>query len=915
MNQVELAVCQLSRVQGQIFTLYAGSHTSIKGHHTMYYNKPDFTCKVFNYYKQYANNQQEASNNESHNNDESTETDDNSNSGNNNIDSTADLNIQVVLTGPFTIAQRQIARSKTTVCIDKVIRALKWLQKHNVLYRDYNFDENNICEPQIIDLTYTVESQDTNIEKGYSTKVVFVDHNPPTEYNGGYDTTHQFIAGSLQNLLGDSNTLQIRSSSNILRHYEDQNLYKSFPDLFPYGIGPKSIDNAKFYKHLLSLSNVMFHRGEVTTVIQNIYERMKMFKSTVLYTKKDRKIKIGQLKEDDFTADIERHLANKDDPYYTLDNNGPISTFLKSVQATTRSMSHTEEAAKAARRRMLALAFHFGVPSLMFTISPSSLFSFRIKIMSCWFPDKGSIPDIASDDNVLNEFAIDLEQLSLKYPGLAAIDFENILAITIHNLLKYGYAKPGLFGKILTYAFAVEEQNRGELHAHFLLWIKDFLSVMNGLGDLTKREEYEKMITDYTKEILSTVLHGETPVFPLNCTECSGMFTPCDNQSLRNLRLKKGVTEFGGKSIVKCTKCEAIYTSEDLAKQMLDKVFNIGMKPESSPLLYDNLWSKTQQKSKYDLMMQIHLMNVYVNELKTGKLQKYNSVQYTRNCDLTTTLRNLHKEEHSAGCFKFYIECRMKQPCRPSDVTHFIWETKEHEWYDWKGRRSTVNHFFVEHKREHADCFVNINNRVISEIFQCNTNVAVAVDGRSIMYITNYISKNTNKEDNAGYFKTAKILVSKLRKLHDSLNDDGNNNDNDSNNNTNNISNIQSNTDGSNNTIDDDDDDEEAIEKELCTRGIRTLMATTLMNTNTHVVSAPMATYLVRNGSRFGYAHEFQFISVKGFLSGCLDDIVLTSNYKGSTFIKSLVANYLCRAEELNEGYMCARFLLQIFYH
>ena len=65
------------------------------------------------------------------------------------------------------------------------------------------------------------------------------------------------------------------------------------------------------------------------------------------------------------------------------------------------------------------------------------------------------------------------------------------------------------------------------------------------------------------------------------------------------------------------------------------------------------------------------------------------------------------------------------------------------------------------------------------------------MDGRSIMYITNYISKNTNKEDNAGYFKTAKILVSKLRKLHDSLIDDGNNNNNDSNN-TNNISNIQS---------------------------------------------------------------------------------------------------------------------------
>ena len=128
-------------------------------------------------------------------------------------------------------------------------------------------------------------------------------------------------------------------------------------------------------------------------------------------------------------------------------------------------MSHTEEAAKAARQKMLALAFHFGVPSLMFTISPSSLFSFRIKIMCSWAPDTGNIPNISSDDNVLNEFAINLEKLSLKYPGIAAIDFENIISITIHHLLKYGSAKPGLFGEILSYTFAVEEQNHGELHA------------------------------------------------------------------------------------------------------------------------------------------------------------------------------------------------------------------------------------------------------------------------------------------------------------------------------------------------------------------------------------------------------------------------------------------------------------------
>ena len=81
-------------------------------------------------------------------------------------------------------------------------------------------------------------------------------------------------------------------------------------------------------------------------MIHNMYEGKRMFKSAVLYTKKDQKIKIGQLKEDDFSADIAKHLANKDDPFYSIDNdnNGPISTFLRTVKATTRSMSHTEKA-------------------------------------------------------------------------------------------------------------------------------------------------------------------------------------------------------------------------------------------------------------------------------------------------------------------------------------------------------------------------------------------------------------------------------------------------------------------------------------------------------------------------------------------------------------------------------------------
>ena len=65
-----------------------------------------------------------------------------------------------------------------------------------------------------------------------------------------------------------------------------------------------------------------------------------------------------------------------------------------------------------------------------------------------------------------------------------------------------------------------------------------------------------------------------------------------------------------------------------------------------------------------------------------------------------------------------------------------------------------------------------------------------------------------------------------------------------------------------------------------------------------------MATYLVKNGSRLGYANELQYIDVNSFLSGCLGNIILTSNYKGSTLLKSIVINYLCRPFELKDIYV-----------
>ena len=79
-------------------------------------------------------------------------------------------------------------------------------------------------------------------------------------------------------------------------------------------------------------------------------------------------------------------------------------------------------------------------------------------------PSNPYVPNMDSMDELLSEFAINLEELSLKYPGLAAIDFENIISITIHNLLCVGSDKGGIYGDVITYAFGVEEQRSKYLH-------------------------------------------------------------------------------------------------------------------------------------------------------------------------------------------------------------------------------------------------------------------------------------------------------------------------------------------------------------------------------------------------------------------------------------------------------------------
>ena len=75
------------------------------------------------------------------------------------------------------------------------------------------------------------------------------------------------------------------------------------------------------------------------------------------------------------------------------------------------------------------------------------------------------------------------KRLRALYPGACALEFESTMQIVVGALLgwdkKKGTGTNGLFGKVIAYADACEEQARYTLHSHMCIWIKDFNKVQD----------------------------------------------------------------------------------------------------------------------------------------------------------------------------------------------------------------------------------------------------------------------------------------------------------------------------------------------------------------------------------------------------------------------------------------------------
>jgi hypothetical protein len=146
LNNVELALVSMARIDKHVFTFYGGAHKSMRGWHNLYENDVEHIAGALQQVETF---------------------------GGGNI-------VACILQGPFTQYQRTKVQEQVMIRPYLILEAMSWLKRHNHLYKEVHIPSvDELPKPIIIDESELVESENTVIESRFEYTVVF-----PGTYRG-----------------------------------------------------------------------------------------------------------------------------------------------------------------------------------------------------------------------------------------------------------------------------------------------------------------------------------------------------------------------------------------------------------------------------------------------------------------------------------------------------------------------------------------------------------------------------------------------------------------------------------------------------------------------------------------------------------------------------------------------------------
>jgi hypothetical protein len=255
LNDVELSLVAMARLDKHVFTFYGGAHKSMRGWHNLYENDVENIAGALQQIEDFGGGK----------------------------------TVACILQGPFTPNQKLKVREQVMIRPEYVLLAMRWLKRNNCKYTNLHIPSvDELPTPIIIDESEEVESVNDVIETTFEYSVVFPGTEQINSTNGGHISQEAFRREVIDSL-DTSNTVTVvsRPTQNRIKEYDLDSLIRAFPLQFPYGYGgaPRTKttsittrrDEAKigleYLLHLQRLGNRHMHRGDFILVLHNMYEK------------------------------------------------------------------------------------------------------------------------------------------------------------------------------------------------------------------------------------------------------------------------------------------------------------------------------------------------------------------------------------------------------------------------------------------------------------------------------------------------------------------------------------------------------------------------------------------------------------------------------------------------------------------
>ena len=292
------------------------------------------------------------------------------------------------------------------------------------------------------------------------------------------------------------------SSKPVNEYFNPKLLLGLYPTLFCYGRGspedqsrPVQIKLREHIRYLLSYNDRRFETNHsfIFVVFNLLQRRDACFHAQLIATKPYFQTSAPEIQSLNGN-DIEMALNNISKRTYSSASNSTLNKLLSHIKTIGGRVMGSAYSRSALRTRIHALIYNQGLPSIFLTLNPADIHS----PVALYFA--GVKLDL---DN------IQIEQLMTTYKRaeiiashpVATAKFFHLLITNILETIIVG----GVLGPIKAYFGTVENQGRGSLHLHLLVWLDHDMKpadMIEKIKDANFRDKLKAYLEDIIKEDL-----------------------------------------------------------------------------------------------------------------------------------------------------------------------------------------------------------------------------------------------------------------------------------------------------------------------------------------------------------------------------------------------------------------------------